>query len=151
MTRNNLGKTSPWSFTHLDLGSHSFPSLELLNADNLPGLTHLAFGPFTSGYSQFLSQIIPRVSEFIEARRHHLVCIWLTGKLWKGTELSKLQYEENYRHFLVVQFNFPTVRKWWGNWNDMVEGTGSLWAPGLRVLERRAQGLKDSKILISLP
>ncbi|KAH8828811.1 hypothetical protein DL96DRAFT_1595646 [Flagelloscypha sp. PMI_526] len=144
-TRASLGKTSPWSLTHLDLGADHFPPLELLDTDALPCLTHVAFGPFASGYRQFLSSSIPRILEFIESRRHHLFCVWLTGRAWKGTELMDLQYKEAYRRFFVVQSHFPSADEWMDNWNQMVEGVGSMWAPGLRVLERRAQGLKDEE------
>ncbi|KAH8828816.1 hypothetical protein DL96DRAFT_1595661 [Flagelloscypha sp. PMI_526] len=144
-SRGKLDKTTPWCLTHVDLGTHRFPPLKLLDIETLPYLTHVAFGPFPFGYGVLMLPTIPNILEFIEARGHQLRCFWLTGIEWNETELMKLQHENAYRHFLVVQLTAPSDDECMANWNAMVGGTGSLWGPALKVLERRAQGLNDEQ------
>ncbi|KAH8828766.1 hypothetical protein DL96DRAFT_1016163 [Flagelloscypha sp. PMI_526] len=144
-SRASLGKPIPWNITHLDLGSRHFPRIGLLDDTVLPCLTHLAFGPFPEVFSFSGPHSIPAIRKVLDSRRHDLQCAWLTGKAWRETELMNLQDEEEYRRFLVVELTYPTSDEWMDNWNEMVEGTGCLWAPALKVLQKRAQGAGDGE------
>ncbi|KAH8828765.1 hypothetical protein DL96DRAFT_1595548 [Flagelloscypha sp. PMI_526] len=145
--RVRLDKPTSWNLTHLDLGSGSFPPIELLDVTTLPRLTHLAFGPDLDGFELSGPHSTSAIHNFLDSRRHQLHCVWFCGWAWQNTEFMVFQDKEKYRHFLVVQLDCPSPNEWMDNCNEMVEGIGSLWAPAIAVLQIRAQGAKGGEFL----